>query len=73
MNELRQRQRRGTLSNSTQSKERNTHIYTGLMKGRRHTHPLVLGQRVVDHQVLLAFRLPRVRDVLRQKKKKKRE
>lgn len=46
------------------------HIHTGVMKGRRHTHPLVLGQRVVDHQVLLAFRLPRVRDVLRQKKEK---
>lgn len=32
-----------------------------------HTYPLILGQWVVDHQVLLACSLARVSDVLRQK------
>lgn len=31
---------------------------------RRFTHPLILGQWVVDHQILVAFGLARVGDVL---------
>lgn len=35
-----------------------------------HTYPLILGQRVVDHQILLAFCLARVGDVLQKKQQK---
>lgn len=36
----------------------------------KHTYPLILGQRVVDHQVLLSCSLARVCYVLKPKKKK---